>query len=235
MATYNGEKYINAQFESILSQLGPGDEVIVSDDNSSDKTIENIRKLQDPRIRIFMNEVTNRGYTRNFENALRHSKGDYIFLCDQDDVWHENKVTVTMAALQLCDFSVSDARVVDENLSPIIVSHFMHSGVQKGFAENFLKTRYIGACMAFRRKVLDVALPFPANSQLCAHDYWIAIVAECYFNVQLIQEPLVDYRRHQSNASSGGLTKSQFSPLHRLIKRIYCALLLIYIYPRTRK
>lgn len=235
MATYNGEKYINAQLESILSQLEAQDEVVVSDDNSSDSTLEMIRQLHDPRIRIFVNDKENRGYTRNFENALKKAKGDYIFLCDQDDVWHDNKVTVTLATLQQCDFTVSDACVVDENLAPIIVSHFMHAGVHNGFVENFFKTRYIGACMAFRRKVLEVALPFPANSHLCAHDYWIAIVAECYFKVRLIQEPLVDYRRHQSNASSGGLTKSQFSPLHRLIKRFYCALMLILIFPRTRK
>lgn len=224
IATYNGESYIFPQLKSILSQLGPHDEVIVSDDHSQDNTVEIVRKFEDSRVRIIFNDKSSRGYTQNFENALRHAQGDFIFLSDQDDIWREDKVATTMHALQRCDFTVSDAKVVDENLSTIIESHFLYSQVKKGFVENFLKTRYIGACMAFRKNVLHAALPFPSNHHLCAHDYWIAVVAECYFDVELIREPLVVYRRHQSNASTGGLTKSKFSILHRIVKRIYCAL-----------
>lgn len=221
LATYNGEKYILEQLYSILSQLGDHDEVILSDDRSSDDTVERIRQIGDPRIKIYENAINRRGYTRNFENALVHASGDYVFLCDQDDVWHEDKVAKTIEVLQRCDFTVSDANVVDENRNVIYPSHFARFNTKSGFLENLVRTRYIGACMAFRRNVLLKALPFPKNEVHCAHDYWLAIVAECFFTVELIREPLIDYRRHGANASSGGLAKSKSSVSARIMKRIY--------------
>ncbi|MEK5777350.1 glycosyltransferase, partial [Acinetobacter nosocomialis] len=95
LATYNGEKYIVEQLTSILSQLSPTDEVIISDDHSTDETLLLIKSLNDPRIKIITNEL-GKGYTKNFENAINHSSGDYIFLSDQDDVWVENKVELMM-------------------------------------------------------------------------------------------------------------------------------------------
>lgn len=235
IATYNGEKFIYDQLKSILTQLGPQDEVIISDDHSTDTTIDIVRKFEDPRVIVIYNDKARRGYTRNFENALRHARGEFIFLSDQDDVWHKDKVSITMNALEKCDFTVSDAEVVNENMATLHESHFHHANVKQGFIENFLKTRYIGACMAFRRNVLTAALPFPSDNQRCAHDYWIAILSECYFDVALIQKPLVYYRRHQSNASTGGLAKSQNSLWHRITKRIYCAALLATRWTRVEK
>lgn len=234
IATFNGEKYIISQIHSILSQLESTDELIISDDHSSDDTVHLIRQINDSRIRIYFNDEASRGYTRNFENALKHAKGEYIFLSDQDDIWFDDKVELTLKALNQSDFTVSDAMVVDENLKVLIPSHFDQVSVKRGFVTNFLKTRYIGACMAFRRKVLDAALPFPKNNQFCAHDYWIAIVAECYFNVSLIRQPLIYYRRHQTNASSGGLARSNFSLLHRFYKRLYCATFLILHFQKAK-
>lgn len=235
IATYNGERFIYPQIKSILSQLGPHDEVIISDDHSEDNTVDIVRKFEDSRVRIIFNDKSCRGYTKNFENALRHSQGEFIFLSDQDDIWREDKVAITMKALQRCDFTVSDANVVDENLQTIQESHFLYSGVKQGFVENFLRTRYIGACMAFHKKVLNVALPFPSNNQLCAHDYWITLVAECYFKVELIQLPLIYYRRHHSNVSTGGLEESKSTLIHKIVKRIYCALFLASRYMKVEK
>ena len=82
MATYNGEKYIAEQIRSILPQLSEDDEVIVSDDGSSDATLDIVRSFNDPRIRIVQNELEH-GYTKNFENALNHANGDIIFISDQ--------------------------------------------------------------------------------------------------------------------------------------------------------
>ena len=98
MATYNGEKYIELQLRSILPQLSEDDEVIVSDDASTDQTLDVVRRLNDNRIKIVHHE-TDHGYTRNFENALKYAKGDYIFLSDQDDEWLPEKVQVTLQAL----------------------------------------------------------------------------------------------------------------------------------------
>jgi glycosyltransferase involved in cell wall biosynthesis len=221
MATYNGEKFIEEQVRSILSQLGQKDELIVSDDSSSDTTLFLLRRMKDRRIKIFSNTM-GKGYIGNFENALMQAKGDAIFLSDQDDVWLPGKVRKVMEDLKAYDFVVTDAAVVDEKLSIISSSHFKIAGTKKGFLNNYLKTRYIGACMAFRRSVLERSLPFPRNRSFCAHDYWIALVAELFFNTYMEPECLLLYRRHGKNASSGGIEKSEAGLVRKVIKRIYC-------------
>lgn len=90
MAAYNGEKYIKDQLSSILKQIGPNDEVVISDDGSKDKTKNIVDSLNDTRIRYVENR-NKHGFTHNFENALRLAQGDYIFLADQDDIWLDNK------------------------------------------------------------------------------------------------------------------------------------------------
>ena len=225
MATYNGEKYIREQLDSILYQLSDNDEVIISDDNSSDKTVEIIKSYNDKRIKIYKNE-NERGYTRNFENALEKAVGDIIFLSDQDEVWKENKVENMVRILHLYDFVVSDNIIVDENLQTLYKSHFEIYKTRQGFLNNLLLPRYVGACMAFRKEVLQKSLPFPANRKLCAHDYWISLIAELYFKVYKLDEQLLLYRRHGSNASSGG-EKSKNSLSYKLKVRIYTLLHLL--------
>jgi len=226
MATYNGEKYIEEQIKSILNQLSINDEVIISDDNSIDNTIRIIENLKDNRIKIFYNQ-SQKGYTRNFENALNHSSGDVIFLSDQDDVWIEGKVENVLRKLENSTLVVTDAEVTDGNLLTLYKSHFENSGVKTGFWINFIKTRYIGACLAFKRELLSKALPFPKKQSLCQHDYWIVIVAEFYYKVSLIRIPYIKYRRHGANASNGGLTKSSNSFIKKILVRVYCLFNLI--------
>ena len=219
MATYNGEKYIKEQLESILSQLDENDEVIVSDDHSTDNTLDIVKDFKDSRIKIYSNEL-DKGYSKNFENSITHSSGDIIFLSDQDDVWMPNKVELMLKQLNNADLVISDAIITDENLNTTLGSHFKRNGTKTGFIENWLKTRYIGACMAFHKAILKKVLPFPVNQKLCAHDYWIANVGEFYYKVKLVQVPLMKYRRHGSNASTGG-EKSENSLIHKLKVRFY--------------
>lgn len=219
MATYNGEKYVLEQLSSILPQLGDNDELIISDDLSIDRTLKLIEGLEDVRIKIHLNKLPN-GYSKNFENALSKAKGDIVFIADQDDVWYPNKVKKMIEALDNADMVVSDATGFDGELNLLYPSHFRLNGTSSGFMTNFLRTRYIGACMAFRRSVLQKALPLPANSKLCAYDYWLAIIGEYYFKVELVKEPLLMYRRHGGNASSGGVS-SDNSFFRKLIIRLY--------------
>lgn len=219
MATYNGENYIKEQLDSILAQLDENDEVIVSDDHSTDKTLDIVKDFKDSRIKIYSNEL-GKGYSKNFENSIIHSSGDIIFLSDQDDVWMHNKVELMLKQLNSADLVISDAIVTDENLNTTIESHFRRHETKTGFIENWLKTRYIGACMAFHRRILEKVLPFPTNQKLCAHDYWIANVGEFFYKVKLEKIPLMKYRRHGSNASTGG-EKSENSLIHKLKVRCY--------------
>jgi glycosyltransferase involved in cell wall biosynthesis len=229
MATYNGERYIKEQLESILCQLGESDEVVISDDVSSDRTIEIIKSIEDPRIKVYFNN--SRNYSKNFENAISQASGDIIFISDQDDVWMSNKVKLFLEKLRIFDLVVSDVSITDEKLIVEKRSHFQEYNVKKGFWINFIKTRYIGASMAFHRKILKKVLPLPTKSKFCAYDYWIAIVCELYYNVGLINIPTMYYRRHNSNASGGGL-KSEFSLKRKIFTRIYS---LFYLLKRMFK
>ena len=220
MATYNGEPWIAEQLQSILAQLGDNDEVVINDDVSTDHTVSIIKSMNDDRVRLEVNSV-NLGYTKNFERALRRSQGDIVFLSDQDDVWLPGRVEAVRSKLKRVDFVVTDATVVDESLSVIELSHFAEHNVRSGFLSNFIATRYIGACMAFSRKVLDRALPFPPNDSLCAHDYWLALIAEAYFRVDLEPNQLLLYRRHGKNASSGG-SYSHRTLAEKVAARLYC-------------
>ena len=115
MTSYNGEKYIEEQLKSILIQLSSKDEIVISDDGSKDDTCKVIKSLADQRIKLITNESSH-GFTHNFENALRHANGDIIFLSDQDDIWKDNKVEVTLKVLKHCDLAISDCTTVNNNM-----------------------------------------------------------------------------------------------------------------------
>lgn len=207
MATYNGELYIKEQLDSILCQLGKDDEIVISDDHSTDNTIQIIRSYSDDRIRVILNERRN-GYVSNFENALLNAKGDFIFLSDQDDIWLNNKVKYCMEQLVYYDFIVSDAILIDKFNNTIDKSYFKKRRVYNTLAGNIFKFGYLGCCMAFRKEILNKALPFPTNHQYCLHDNWLFLVAKAYYRAKISNEKLIKYRRHGQNTSNGGFSNS---------------------------
>ena len=222
IATYNGEKYIKEEIESILPQLGCEDEIIVSDDGSTDTTLEIIRGFNDPRIKIVSHNKEKALYkfdytTHNFENALSYAKGDYIFLADQDDVWLPDKVNVTLEALRNNDIAISDCVVVDKNLKEIKPSRFTKSRPSVKISNNILSCNNHGCCMAFRRCVLNTVLPFPKAG--VAHDLWIAVYGAIFHNVEFIDKPLILFRRHDGNVSES-MGKSTASLSYKLSYRL---------------
>lgn len=230
LATYNGEKYIQSQLRSILDQLSAEDEIVLSDDGSTDKTIDVVTGLNDPRIRVIYNR-SKKGYTGNFEHAIKHAKGDYIFLSDQDDIWMPDKIEEMKDLLKTSQLVVSDAMFVDEKLEALGHTFFEIRGGRKGFWNNLFVSQYLGACMAFRKEVLPKLLPFPERSDLCPHDLWITLIPEFYYKTAVIRKPLIKYRRHGDNVSTGG-QKSKNSLLRKVWFRIYC---LIHVLIRSFK
>lgn len=216
IATYNGEKYIAKQLHSILSQIKPDDEIIISDDSSSDRTMEIVANIKDPRIIVLKN---NTFFTPvfNFENALNHASGDFIFLADQDDIWMNNKVEIILAYLQNADLVISDCTIVNENETLIYPSFFELTGSKHGFIHNMIKNSYIGCCMAFNRKILLQALPFPSDTPM--HDWWIGLISEIYGTTKFCNEKLIAYRRHESNFSLTG-EKSPYSLRKKILFRV---------------
>lgn len=214
MATYNGAEFVEEQLRSILASPRV-DEVIVSDDGSSDGTLARIAALGDPRVRVVPGPRA--GLIRNFENALSQARGDVVFLADQDDVWLPQKVDVVLRALENADVVVTDCSVVDAKLNIIEPSFFRQRGSGPGFARNLLRNSYVGCCMALRRRVLDRALPFPAGIPM--HDWWIGLLAERTARIAFVDTPLMLYRRHGGNASPTG-ERSTASTLTRLRWRL---------------
>jgi len=206
MATYNGAPYIVEQLQSICAQLDATDEVIVSDDGSTDDTVQQVRSLHDPRIRIVHNDGP-RSYTANFENALRQAKGDYIFISDQDDVWLPEKVQTVVRCLrdEGCSVVAHNAIITDASLRPTAPSYYAIKGhIFRSLAGNLLRFSFLGCCLAIRREVLLKALPFPSDHLLCTHDNWLFLCASTVGRAKVLEQPLIYYRRHAGNTSQGG-------------------------------
>jgi glycosyltransferase involved in cell wall biosynthesis len=229
MAVKDGERFIEEQIRSILDQLQPEDELIISDDASADRTRKIIRSFQDSRILVSMNPHCV-GPVKNFENALKRTRGEYIFLADQDDVWMPHKVDKMFAALKENDLVLSDCWITDENLNRQEETFFQRNQSRQGLVKNLLRNSYIGCCMAFHRSVLDKILPFPEKIPM--HDQWIGLVAESNFRVRFIAEPLIYYRRHAYSVSSSA-NRSRHTLWQRLSMRYHLIINLIsLIYAR---
>ena len=228
--TYNGEKYIQRQLDSILAQLAINDEVVISDDGSTDKTIEIIKGFQDKRIRTFKNEI-NRNPVLNLENALKQAKGDYIFLADQDDYWLPNKILNTLKLFEKYDLIVCNGYIVDQDENIIHQSYYDWKGSAPGFFKNLRKNSYIGCALAFNKKILANALPFPRHHIM--HDFWIGMVAELTGRILFLDEHLFCYRRHSENFTAAIEKKDhQLSDHSFLFKIRYRILILIYLFTR---
>lgn len=222
LASYNGEKYIKEQIESILLQLSSYDELIISDDGSTDKTIEIIEAINDKRI-ILLNHKKKQGkhglesVSANFENALKQSTGEFIFLSDQDDVWNVNKVETCVEALKNNDLVLHDCEIVNEHMQILMPSYFVFNSSKKGIIRNMFKNSYLGCCMAFRRNIVEYVMPF-ANRQI-PHDIWLGLNAELRGNVNFMRESLLKYRRHEQNLSFSG-QKSRNSLIFKIKYRL---------------
>jgi glycosyltransferase involved in cell wall biosynthesis len=202
MAAYNGERFIAEQLASILAQLRAGDEVLVVDDASTDRTLDVVASLQDGRVRVLRNE-RNAGVFSAFERALRATRGDIIYLSDQDDVWLPGKVVDIMERFERDPevlLVLSDAQVIDDT-GRVIEPSFMalRGGFRGSFVSTLVRNRYLGCTMALRRSLLSTVLPIPPDVPM--HDMWFGSLAVLQGRVDYIDRPLMQYRRHGSNVS----------------------------------
>jgi glycosyltransferase involved in cell wall biosynthesis len=191
---------LKEQIDSILPQLTGEDELIISDDESTDSTPEILNSYQDCRIYRLPAQRFN-DPSKNFEYSLSHCKNDIIFLADQDDIWHPKKIEIMKNELQSCDLVVCDCQLIDSDGNILSKSFFGWNKSQNGLVRNLIKNSFIGCCMAFKSNLLEKVLPFP---KVAMHDQWIGLIAERHFKVKFIPQTLVDHRRHSNNYSSTG-------------------------------
>jgi len=224
MAAFQGERYIGCQLRSILAQLADGDEVIVVDDHSSDKTCDEVRSLCDARIRLFEQDA-NQGVARTFEEALSHATGGVIFLSDQDDLWAPGKVARVMQTFEVSPqvtLVATDAMLIDERGERAGASYYASRGrFCSGFLSNLVRCKFLGCTMAFRSELLARVLPFPHDRDVL-HDIWIGVInSVTNGRTSFIDEPLVCYRRHSSNVTGGELSRMrQMRTRWHLIKAV---------------
>lgn len=205
MALYNGERYIKEQIDSILCQLGEHDELIISDDGSADSSPAIVREYQKNDNRIRLVKGPGLGIKKNFEYAISLAGGKYIFLTDQDDIWHRDKIEHVLNAFKTSGayLVVHDAKVFEGKEAEHITteSFFDYRGSKAGVLKNMVKNSYIGCCMAFRKNVKEIILPIPSKIEM--HDQWIGVLSDFVFGKSyFLREPLLLYRRHGENSSS---------------------------------
>lgn len=219
MAVYNGESFVLEQVSSILPQLAPEDELIISDDGSTDRTMDILKEdVSDPRLKLL--KSLKKGIVNNFENALNQATGDIIFLSDQDDIWRPDKVETCKRYLLEYDLVFTNLEIFYEDINQTRLFYSSNSD-KTGLLRNIIKNNYIGATMAFKSEVLKKALPFPNGIYM--HDIWLALVAEVLGKTKFINEPLIFYRRHGGNASQTGERSS-----NSLMKKITMRTRLVY-------
>lgn len=203
MVSYQGAKFIEEQLESVLVTLGEADEVVISDDGSTDGTREILTRYQarDARVRVL--DGPGAGVKANVENALRACEGAYIFLADQDDIWMPEKVEKVMAEFEKkgVGLVVHDAVVTDGTCQEVILESFYSlKGSGAGVLKNIWRNTYIGCCMAFKRELLKNVLPIPDYIEM--HDQWIGVINDrLKCGTSFIPDKLIQYRRHGDNAS----------------------------------
>ena len=237
IATYNGEKYIFQQLNSILKQINDNDEVIISDDSSTDRTLQIIRHFNDVRIKIYPNN-TFYSPILNFENALNKASGDLIFISDQDDIWEDNKIAVISQLLQQYDLVVSDCSIIDSEGRLTNDSFFKIRKSGKGLLKNLYKNSYLGCCMAFNKRILRKAMPFPKS--LPMHDMWIGLISELYGKSFFCDATLIKYRRHSDSVTGSSILtgsgfRSTFSKISMIKFRVYLIFYLVVNWLKNRK
>jgi Glycosyl transferase family 2 len=206
MTSFNGERFVREQLESVLGQLREGDEVVLTDDASTDGTRAVVEGLRDPRIKAEWRQ-RNVGLFETLTRSLSRAEGDILFLCDQDDVWKPDKVEKILNVFREepgVTLVLSDAEVIDGE-GRHVLDRYLHlpSGMGDGTARalrSIVKNRYLGGAIAVRRRSLEFCLPIPPSAPM--HDMWIGILNDVYGRTYYLPEPLLAYRRHDRNTTA---------------------------------
>lgn len=209
LATYNGEKYIKEQIDSILNQSYKNIRLIISDDCSKDKTQEILKEYEkkDNRIELHIQEK-NLGVVKNIEFLLKQVKNKYYMLSDQDDVWLPEKIEKSLETLlkNNVDLVFGDLEVVDQDLKTMYPSFgdfmLLNKKINKYINSNRLNYIYncvTGCTILAKKETIQKILPLPKKSKYLIHDHWIGLMTSIYGKVAYMPEKYIKYRQHGNN------------------------------------
>ena len=220
LATYNGEKYLKEQIDSILNQTYTNFRLIISDDCSKDKTREILKKYNDKRIITYFQE-NNLGYVKNFEFLLSKVENDVYMFADQDDYWLPTKVEHTYNKLKETDADLvfTDLEVVNEKLEQIKPSFndymLLSRKIKKynDYRMQYLYNCVTGCTLMSKNKYFEYILPLPTESKYVIHDTWIACVMANKGKVAYLDEKTIKYRQHGNNQVGTDKISHKFTKL----------------------
>lgn len=208
MATYNGEKYIREQIDSILNQTIQDFEIVICDDCSKDGTVRILQEYarNDKRFHVYQNEV-NLGFKKNFEKAITLCKGEYIALSDQDDIWMPNHLELLKNAIKDKVLSCGNADLIDKDGNEMGITFWEQeafdsiptSNLGKAMSILLFRSPYQGAAMMVRHQLLEKALPIP--QVYTYHDSWFALFACFCGGIACVKEPILKYRRIENSVT----------------------------------
>lgn len=208
LATYNGEKFISQQLDSILQQTFSNFEVICVDDNSIDSTYNILEKYSkaDKRIKCFKNKKQ-LGFKKNFERAISLCTGEFVAFCDQDDVWTENHLQILLDNIKDNDIVVANAMMVDGDLNSLNYTMRECLGIVSVLNDSEYLNRHTlyrnvfqGAASMVTESVAKKMIPIP--DEVRYHDYWAAAIAACYKGCAYTDDIVLYYRQHGANVTT---------------------------------
>lgn len=206
MATYNGEKYISQQIESIINQSYEDWTLRIRDDASTDGTMVIVRQYArkyPEKIKFFENRENSGSPKANFFSLIKDSDADVIFCCDQDDIWESDKIEITLKEFENINKPLlvhSDLSVIDENNNIVCKSMIkrQHINVKRTALNQLIVQNVVTGCtMAINRQLADIIVE---PELLTVHDWWIAVTASIFGIIKFINKPTIKYRKHNNNA-----------------------------------
>lgn len=219
MSTYNGEKFVREQLDSILNQTYPNIEIVVRDDGSKDDTVKIIKEYEKKHNNIRLYEGPNLGFIKSFFKLLEIANADYYAYADQDDVWMENKIELAVNLLDKQDDSkpnmaFGNSDYYDENMN-LIGKGETHRKCE--FKRALFACITQGMTMTINQKAKDMIVNNPPKSCFF-HDWWTYLICISMGNVSYSDVTTVKYRRMKTNATSEG--QGVFSVLKWRIKNL---------------
>jgi len=214
LATYNGEKYLKEQLDSLFLQTYQEFDILIRDDCSKDSTVEIIKeyeKIYPKRIKLIVDEIGNLGSSKSFMKLLEYSNSDYIMFCDQDDIWLSNKIEISLNRIQELEkenrnqplLVFSDLKVVNQDLKVLHKSFWEYQklipSISKEWKKLLAQNVITGCTMIINKKAKEVCLPFELPMMI--HDQWIGVNISKYGKIDYLDEKTILYRQHENNVA----------------------------------